>query len=195
MGSDSGIFEVVASNSVGEARFLTTLNILAPPKEVKGLNDCVVIDGEELDLQCNVFGVPNPLSIWSKDDKLLKASPSIEFQTHDGIFSLRRSKMTEKDEGKYSVSLENKAGKLMLSSTVRVLKLPNFSKVISNIEILENEDLQLEVEFSGKPLPTPKWLKDGQEVKPDKRIKITKNETNYLLVIKKASIPDAGLYS
>ena len=192
--SDCGIYVVVASNSVGEARFSTTVNVLVPPKIVEEMKNCVVLDGEELAIQCKVMGVPEPVATWTKDDKSLKASEKTKFLQEDGIFSLKKSNMADKDEGKYSVSIENKAGKVSLSSSVRVLKLPSFTKGLNNLEILENEDLQLEVEFSGKPLPSPQWLKDGQEMKPDKRIKITKNETKYTLLIKKATQPDAGLY-
>ena len=192
--SDSGIFEVVVSNSVGEARFKTTVNVLVPPKVIDCLNDCVVLDGEILTLQCKVQGVPEPLAMWTKDDKALKASEKTKFHHEDAVFALKVSNMADKDEGKYSVSIDNKAGKVSLSSSVRVLKLPSFTKGLSNLEILENEDLQLEVEFSGKPLPTPQWLKDGQEMKPDKRIKITKIESRYSLLIKKAIQTDAGLF-
>merc|ERR1712228_452336 len=96
------------------------------------------------------------------------------------------------DEAKYVLKVENTAGKTETTSNVIVLIPPSFEKALSDKTLLENGDLNLEVTAVGKPAPTLRWQKDSADLKPDKRIKVTKKGGVSSVAIKKVESTDAG---
>ncbi|XP_033023144.1 coiled-coil domain-containing protein 141 isoform X3 [Lacerta agilis] len=71
---------------------------------------------------------------------------------------------------------------------------PNFSKLLSNVTVMEGSPVTLEVEVTGFPEPTLTWYKKGQKVTGDEHLKISHKDTKYALFIEKVCDTDAGLY-
>ncbi|XP_077772630.1 coiled-coil domain-containing protein 141 isoform X3 [Podarcis muralis] len=71
---------------------------------------------------------------------------------------------------------------------------PNFSKLLSNVTVMEGSPVTLEVEVTGFPEPTLTWYKKGQKVTGDEHFKISHKDTKYALFIEKVCDTDAGLY-
>ncbi|XP_015269235.1 PREDICTED: coiled-coil domain-containing protein 141 [Gekko japonicus] len=72
---------------------------------------------------------------------------------------------------------------------------PNFSKLLSNVTVMEGSPVTLEVEVTGFPEPAVTWYKKGQKVTgDDKHLKLSHKDSEYALFIQKVCDTDAGLY-
>nr|XP_048725987.1 coiled-coil domain-containing protein 141 isoform X2 [Caretta caretta] len=71
---------------------------------------------------------------------------------------------------------------------------PNFSKLLSNVTVMEGSPVTLEVEVAGFPEPSLTWYKKGQKLTADEHLKLLQKETKHALFIQKVCDADAGLY-
>ncbi|XP_078084618.1 coiled-coil domain-containing protein 141 [Mustelus asterias] len=71
---------------------------------------------------------------------------------------------------------------------------PNFSKLLSNVNVLEGSPVTLEIEVTGFPEPALTWYKNGQKLTTDQHLKISNKEGKHILFIDKVSDKDAGIY-
>ena len=90
------------------------------------------------------------------------------------LFSLlpirRITKVGDEDNGKYSLLVKNSVGEAHLDSLLDVMGKPKPPKVVKEIEPKEvtvpgKKDLRLQCKISGFPMPTIKWMRDGNEIK------------------------------
>ncbi|KAI4575251.1 hypothetical protein MJG53_020453 [Ovis ammon polii x Ovis aries] len=72
-------------------------------------------------------------------------------------------------------------------------RAPNFSRLLSNVTVMEGSPVTLEVEVTGFPEPTLTWWK-GQKLSADGHLQVLHEETRHLVFIPKACEADAGLY-
>ncbi|KAM6461436.1 LOW QUALITY PROTEIN: coiled-coil domain-containing protein 141 [Liasis olivaceus] len=124
---------------------------------------------------------------FTKNQARLHASPSAFsglFQS-DSTRSCQRQ-MATREEIK---SISEKNSKVSLSG-----QAPNFSKLLSNVTVMEGAPVTLEVEVTGFPEPTLTWYKKGQRVTGDEHVKLLHKDTQYTLFIEKVYDTDAGLY-
>merc|ERR1712142_776901 len=92
------------------------------------------------------------------------------------------------------IKAENKAGTVTQKGTVTVLIPPSFNSPLNDQTLLENEDLNFALTALGKPPPALCWMKDGNELKSDKRTKIVKEKDKTSISLKKVSQSDSGKY-
>ncbi|XP_060033620.1 coiled-coil domain-containing protein 141 isoform X2 [Erinaceus europaeus] len=71
---------------------------------------------------------------------------------------------------------------------------PNFSRLLSNVTVMEGSPVTLEVEVTGFPEPTLTWYKKGQKLSADEHLQVLHKETRHLVFIPKVCKADAGLY-
>ncbi|XP_050824928.1 coiled-coil domain-containing protein 141 isoform X2 [Gopherus flavomarginatus] len=71
---------------------------------------------------------------------------------------------------------------------------PKFSKLLSNVTVMEGSPVTLEVEVAGFPEPSLTWYKKGQKLTADEHLKLLQKETKHALFIQKVCDADAGLY-
>lgn len=74
---------------------------------------------------------------------------------------------------------------------------PQVVKTLKDIEIYEGETLSLDVEIIGYPEPKFTWYKDGQELRADARLKISRDShrvENYNLTLNLVKESDSGEY-
>uniref|UniRef100_F6TB56 Coiled-coil domain-containing protein 141 n=1 Tax=Monodelphis domestica TaxID=13616 RepID=F6TB56_MONDO len=71
---------------------------------------------------------------------------------------------------------------------------PNFSRLLSNVTVMEGSPVTLEVEVTGFPEPTLTWYKKGQKLTADGHLKVLHKETKHTVFIQKVCETDAGLY-
>ena len=82
----------------------------------------------------------------------------------------RIAKVGDEDNGKYSLLVKNSVGEAHLDSLLDVMGKPKPPKVVKEIEPKEvtvpgKKDLRLQCKISGFPMPTIKWMRDGNEIK------------------------------
>ncbi|XP_062819064.1 coiled-coil domain-containing protein 141 isoform X6 [Anolis carolinensis] len=71
---------------------------------------------------------------------------------------------------------------------------PNFSKLLSNVTVMEGSPVTLEVEVTGFPEPTLTWFQKGQKLTGDEHIELLHKDRKHTLFIEKVCDTDAGLY-
>ncbi|XP_036856205.1 coiled-coil domain-containing protein 141 isoform X3 [Manis javanica] len=71
---------------------------------------------------------------------------------------------------------------------------PSFSRLLSNVTVMEGSPVTLEVEVTGFPEPTLTWFKKGQKLSADGHLQVLHKEARHLVFIPKACEADAGLY-
>ncbi|XP_012584269.1 PREDICTED: coiled-coil domain-containing protein 141 isoform X2 [Condylura cristata] len=71
---------------------------------------------------------------------------------------------------------------------------PNFSRLLSNVTVVEGSPVTLEVEVTGFPEPTLTWFKKGQKLSADGHLQVLQKETRHSVFIPKVCKADAGLY-
>ncbi|XP_012641300.2 coiled-coil domain-containing protein 141 isoform X2 [Microcebus murinus] len=71
---------------------------------------------------------------------------------------------------------------------------PNFSRLLSNVTVMEGSPVTLEVEVTGFPEPTLTWYKKGQKLFADGHLQVLHKETMHSVFIPKVCKADAGLY-
>ncbi|XP_054827123.1 coiled-coil domain-containing protein 141 [Eublepharis macularius] len=124
----------------------------------------------------------------TKTQDRLHASPNafsgLLFQS-DATRSCQRQMVTREE----IKSVSEKNSMVSLSG-----QAPNFSKLLSNVTVMEGSPVTLEVEVTGFPEPAVTWYKKGQKVTADERLKLSHKDSKYTLLIQKVSDTDAGLY-
>ncbi|XP_045151047.1 coiled-coil domain-containing protein 141 isoform X2 [Echinops telfairi] len=85
-----------------------------------------------------------------------------------------------------------------ISAKNRVVSLagqaPKFSRLLSNVTVMEGSPVTLEVEVTGFPEPTLTWYKKGRELSADGHLQVLHAETRHSLFIAQVCEADAGLY-
>ena len=192
--ADTGNYSIIARNALGEAKSSANLAVFVTPT-LTDMADQTVIAGDTLMLQSKITGIPTPRVTWLKNNEMMVADENILQEDKDGITSIQISKATVKDEGKYSLKIENKAGKAEKVANINVLVPPSFKETLHDETLLDSADLHFQVIASGKPSPSIQWFKDGSELKTDKRSRVTSGKDTSTLLIKKVDTSDSGRYS
>lgn len=76
--SDEGVYTCYFSNSVGSLHYEITLSYNEPPTILQGPENRDVREGEDLDLECNVRGIPEPMVSWISNGNSVLNDSSIE---------------------------------------------------------------------------------------------------------------------
>ncbi|KAM5280345.1 coiled-coil domain-containing protein 141 [Ctenodactylus gundi] len=71
---------------------------------------------------------------------------------------------------------------------------PRFSRLLSNVTVVEGSPVTLEVEVTGFPEPTLTWYKKGQRLSTDGHLQVSHKETKHSVFIPKVCEADGGLY-
>ncbi|XP_074600440.1 uncharacterized protein LOC141854581 isoform X3 [Brevipalpus obovatus] len=144
------------------------------PKFLEELRPAKVEEGKPLKLEAKVSGFPKPNVSWYKDDEPLSPGPHHGFiYEPDGTVGLLLDHCTSDDAGVYKAVATNDSGDATTEAHVDVEKpkppssKPSFSCDMKPIDVKQGEPIFLQVKVDGNPPPTIKWLKDGDEIKPD----------------------------
>ncbi|XP_030621221.1 myotilin [Chanos chanos] len=113
----AGVYECVAKNRAGESRFSLRLDVIAqevlrPPTFVVKMQNCRVLEGDTVRLECKVAASPPPQLYWKKDKEMLRIDPTRMSLTQDssGRQCLLIERVVKSDAGWYTVSAINEAG-------------------------------------------------------------------------------------
>ncbi|XP_040072551.1 obscurin isoform X2 [Ixodes scapularis] len=205
---DAGGYAVVAANDAGEADseadIKTKPTARVPgekPEFVIELKNAELLEGQPLHLVGKVKS-DSPFTVeWLKDGEPLKTSSGLSFsQEPDGTVILSIDHATPDDSGKYVCVATNPDGKARSSSTVNVKEMPKYKpEVVDELKptvFTEGEPGKLEAKVSGEPMPDVKWIKDGQELPDDSRIRSTTSPGgDVALTIDPVKPEDAGKYA
>lgn len=168
------------------------------PQIVKPPTNSVLLVGQSVVLTAEVTSNLKPQVSWLFKGQPIKPSAT-KYQIEakkDGIYTLTILRGDTADEGVYSIVAENAVDKAQADATVTVCTKPKIEK-FADVAINIGENLRIPCQYSGHPLPTVTWFKNGQEIpSDDQRIKITQESpTLSVLTISDANLDDKGVYS
>nr|XP_046471274.1 obscurin isoform X8 [Neodiprion pinetum] len=198
---DVGTYKVIAKNSQGQAAAQAQLKTHADaPQFINKLTDKSFKDQDDVQLKVRVSGLPKPQIKWLKDktqitnDERYSITTDVEGQV---VSSLLIKKFSAEDVAKITCIASNIAGTVDTFAQLSLAKsAPTFSRTLPrSAEVDEGEPLELKAKLDGSPIPSVKWFKNGEEVKPDGHIKIESlPDGTVKLTIENVKPTDCGAY-
>ncbi|XP_063549021.1 obscurin isoform X4 [Cydia strobilella] len=192
----SGQYSCKVSNDLGEDSCQATFTVKRKPRITKSLVDMTVDKGQTLKLEVEVEGCPEPKVKWYKDGKEITTDARIKIERDTQRlenYNLTVTLVKEEDGGEYEVRAENEMGNVSSKSTVTIhtppiVKDSNFK----DQSVYESLPLTYSITAIGVPKPTVRWLHDGKEVKPCKRVHISNEGDVYKLEFDNLLMSDGG---
>ena len=115
------------------------------------------------------------------------------------LYEIRIKDVRSDDEGTYRIQVENALGSCEALTQVTTVDNVSIKPLTQSIktDLKQHETLTLEYVVDGRPRPEMIFMKDGKEIKPSDRIKITFDETTnvFRLVVSDVGQEDQGTYS
>ena len=117
------------------------------------------------------------------------------------VTTLRITKVSDEDNGKYTLLIKNTAGETKADTMLDVMGKPKPPKVVKEIDpaqltIPGKKKLHLTCKIAGFPAPEIKWYRDGNEIKVRKGVLVSQDASGGAnLVLEKCEMSDAGVYS
>lgn len=109
--ADTGVYTCRADNAIDSADADAVLTVLVPPKFVARPGDASVVAGRDVELECSVYGVPQPRVYWLKDSEELTEAAAGDYVRVVAGRGLRINGATDDDAGAYQCVAESEAGR------------------------------------------------------------------------------------
>jgi hypothetical protein len=139
--SDSGVYECIAVNQIGETSSTFTVRVLYSP-EVEAKESIIHSTlGSEVVLVCQIHSEPSSTIVWFfRNSRILPSNKLKFFRTNESA-SLKISQLSEEDYGNYTCSANNSLGEGM--KTIEVTRKPSKPQFIS--EQISNKETSYEL--------------------------------------------------
>ncbi|MED6274712.1 Hemicentin-1, partial [Characodon lateralis] len=191
--SDTGRYTCVAVNAGGEQQQEYDLRVYVPPN-IKGeeMNATVMLGGP-VELQCHSNAVPPPTLSWRKDGYPLFRKPGVVVSADGSLLKVDRAQL--QDSGRYTCEATNVAGKTEKNYNLIVWVAPSIrgSEEVFPMTVIKGSFITFLCESSGIPPPNLTWMKDGNALQPDQRLRVLSGGRQ--LQISSAEKTDTGSYS
>ncbi|XP_054706308.1 titin-like isoform X2 [Uloborus diversus] len=200
---DAGTYQIIAENREGKSVTSLILNVTEKPKKpkdepptfVQTFSDVICSEKDTLTLTAKVQGTPTPEIVWYKNGKILKPSKVIQQTVNKELCTLVIPDIKETDTGDYKCVAKNPKGTVEHSAKVTVQKTGvDFTQKLYDVEVKEREPVVFSIEVS-HPSAKVTWHKDGEQIKPDDRIKFVEDGCTRKLLIQESNINDEGEYT
>jgi len=191
----------IARNTQGTTSLMASLKVqeaVLAPQFTTPLQDCEVMQTEDLKLKVGFTGKPKPLVEWSINDQAVKSSPKIKIRSERESSQLTIANCKDEHTGKYKAICSNTAGEVSTECQVTVteeLRKPEFTSTPKGVKCVEGKTATFKINISGKPQPDIKWSFNGNEVMSKEGVEVKKEATKTSLVIRNCSLSDSGVYT
>ncbi|CAK1544365.1 unnamed protein product [Leptosia nina] len=195
--ADSGVYEVTASNDLGDDTTTFNLVVTAPPKIKKKIENQSCMISTSHTVRIEVEGTPAPEVSFYKDGVLITSSDRIIITKEtDEVYAITIKDAKLTDSGSYSVVAKNEVNQCSDFWQWHVMSPPKLTKKLGETKVCEEkESVTFEIQTEAEPSPTVTWFKNKTELKESSAIKITSSGEAHKLVITSAARADAGEYS
>ncbi|XP_034265503.1 hemicentin-1 isoform X1 [Pantherophis guttatus] len=194
--SDSASYTCIASNVAGITKKEYKLLVYVHPTIRDNENiqsDVIVTQGNDISLECQADGIPQPTVTWMKDGQLLANERRVEILKEGYGLQLKNAQVS--DTGRYVCVAVNVAGladkKYDLSVHVPPRIMGNLEQP-ENVSAVEKSPVTLICESSGIPHPSIMWLKNGQPVSLSNSVRILSG--GRMLRLMQVKMEDSGHY-
>lgn len=196
---DDGGYVCHAENAAGSDYQKITVKVLMKPIIFKkNWPNVAPVEGENIVLECQVKGIPEPEVTWYLDDAPI---------TEDLKFKLENDKITinkiEKDDsGEWKCVAENEMGSVSFDKKIQVQTIPEIigpekqGPMEKDVTEFETLNLECNLEETTGPMPQITWLKDGvpvEDVLASDRLWFSGNRTQ--LHVYRLEVIESGQYT
>ncbi|XP_017161427.1 neurofascin isoform X2 [Poecilia reticulata] len=122
----------------------------------------LVLQGEELLLECIAGGMPTPRITWTKDGEDLPVTSRMKVKNFNKMIQIPKASF--EDTGEYVCAATNKIGYIEHTITVRVRAAPFWLERPTNLILAPEENGQLVCRSDGAPRPTISWSINGEPI-------------------------------
>ncbi|XP_065551612.1 hemicentin-2 [Lathamus discolor] len=157
---DAGNYSCYASSALGWDERVITLEFTEPPVILALTPSLKALVGEDVTLECWVFGVPPPYIAWYKGEQAVAT-----FLPGTQRAVLRLQAVREEDAGRYGCEGLSEAGVAFDSTELDVGAAPHFPEPLGDVVVEVGEPLRLLCRAEGSPAPRVSWSRqDGKPV-------------------------------
>ncbi|KAF7709182.1 hypothetical protein HF521_016032 [Silurus meridionalis] len=194
--SDAGEYECKASNNVGTDTCQGVVKLREPPVFVQKLTNLTAISGEEVTFGATVKG-SEPITVsWVLDkDHVLRDGDNRKITFENNQITLKIFKADSTTAGKYTCEIKNDAGVAQCVANLTVLEPAAILDKTESVSVTAGDSADLECTVSGTPELKTKWYKNGKELSPGPKYKITFSKNVSSLKVLSTDKGDIGDYT
>ncbi|XP_018567720.1 obscurin isoform X4 [Anoplophora glabripennis] len=206
---NAGNYQLIVSNKLGEAVGEAKVEVERKPTKpdfIQRLAPQTVVEGFPVKLEVKAEGFPAPKITWTRNGaEVISDNKHIKIiEQPDGSSALLLDAAdVARDALTYKAIASNEAGESDTSAPLTVKpsakpdepeERPMFLHALRDVLTDEGEPLILEAPFTGNPIPSVEWTKDGEPIVPSERILLTCDGRRVGLKIDHSVPSDAGVY-
>ncbi|CAH8612085.1 unnamed protein product [Schistosoma intercalatum] len=176
-----------------------------PPQFILPLQNSGVNEAEKIKLECQITGIPAPQVTWLKNGIPLARSNSYVTKEIGQYHCLIFYDVFLDDQGEYTCVAENTYGKAFSSCRMDVEPIcedeqptdsePTLVKPLPpSLSVVEGGSVELTCQFTGRPIPSIVWLKDGKQPQSSTNFQTFQDSGFARLYIPKVEKDKTGLY-
>uniref|UniRef100_A0A8C2IPF9 Contactin 4 n=1 Tax=Cyprinus carpio TaxID=7962 RepID=A0A8C2IPF9_CYPCA len=196
--SDVGNYTCVVTNTVTKTR------VQGPPTPLILRNDGVmgeyepkievqfpeivqVAKGSTVRLECFALGNPVPSISWHRVDGVPFAR-KVDVRKTSGVMEIPY--FQQEDAGTYECVAENSKGRNSVQGKLSFFASPQLIEKPQDVQKAIDDSLVWECKATGKPKPSYRWMKNGENLEPTERVQVI----NGALSITRLGLSDIGMY-
>ncbi|XP_018653756.1 LOW QUALITY PROTEIN: putative hemicentin [Schistosoma mansoni] len=167
-----------------------------PPQFILPLQNAGVNETEKIKLECQITGIPEPKVTWLKNGIPLAKSNSYTIKEIGQYHCLIFYDVFLDDQGEYTCVAENPYGQAFSSCRMDVERNePTLVKPLPpSLSVVEGGSVELTCQFTGRPLPSIVWLKDGKQPQSSTNFQTFQDSGFARLYIPKVEKDRTGIY-
>ncbi|XP_069798458.1 hemicentin-1 [Narcine bancroftii] len=195
--SDSASYTCEASNIAGATKKEYTLEVYVRPSihnSGRQPTEVIVVQGNDVNLECKAQGIPRPALTWLKDDRPLVNNRGVTILNNGLLLQVKNAQVY--DTGRYTCVAVNVVGQADKKYDLSIHVPPSINGVRGvpeNVTVVDKNPVVLICEASGIPLPSITWLKNGQPISRSNALRILSG--GRILRLMHAAEEDSGMYS
>ncbi|XP_046882201.1 contactin-4 isoform X1 [Hypomesus transpacificus] len=197
--SDVGNYTCVVTNTVTKTRVqgpptplvLRSDGVMGeyePKIEVQFPEVVHVAKGSTVKLECFALGNPAPTINWRRVDGV-PFSRKVDVRKASGVLEIPY--FQQEDAGTYECEAENPRGRNSVRGKLSFYAPPHLIEKPQDVQKPIDDSLVWECKATGKPKPSYRWMKNGENIEPvEERVQVG----NGALSISRLTLADVGMY-